>query len=476
MSKSIRERGFTLVELLVVIAIIAVLAAILFPVFAKAREKARQSQCLNNQRQLALAILAAAQDNGDKLPAAATWASDIDVDTRILKDPSSGQHEIEYGYNGFLDGRRVGNFPNLSRVFATADADPAAGAYETSSATNISVAPIIYAKSDIAARHDKGALLSYLDGHVAYGAINKDSKDQIVVADAKTTHHLNLYVAQELGLFALHGLSVKINPVNANADSVNAATAGTADIFWSCPTTALTAIAQGKPLKIISQVKKPCTSTLFVPVGSSINSYADLTSAKKIAAISPTCEAVITYYSNAVAANSANVFQILTQDAATAIASLEAGTVDGAILEEPAASHAELIVDASGYPKYRAFDRQAAANIPCRTIVARDGILESKPDAVKRFIEAVEEANQYILANPTSDDIVKIAVKYTATPAQYIKHGNYRLKFRTKLDEGGLLQLANVVKGLPASPVPAGYVFKAQNVFASDFKGITWGY
>jgi prepilin-type N-terminal cleavage/methylation domain-containing protein/prepilin-type processing-associated H-X9-DG protein len=59
MSKS---KGFTLIELLVVIAIIAILAAILFPVFAKAREKARQTACLSNMKQLALASLMYASD------------------------------------------------------------------------------------------------------------------------------------------------------------------------------------------------------------------------------------------------------------------------------------------------------------------------------------------------------------------------------------------------------------------------------
>ena len=62
------RRGFTLIELLVVIAIIAILAAILFPVFARAREKARQSSCLSNTRQLILGILMYAQDYDERLP------------------------------------------------------------------------------------------------------------------------------------------------------------------------------------------------------------------------------------------------------------------------------------------------------------------------------------------------------------------------------------------------------------------------
>ncbi len=61
-----RQRGFTLIELLVVIAIIAILAAILFPVFAKAREKARQTACLSNMKQMALGSLQYTQDYDEK--------------------------------------------------------------------------------------------------------------------------------------------------------------------------------------------------------------------------------------------------------------------------------------------------------------------------------------------------------------------------------------------------------------------------
>jgi prepilin-type N-terminal cleavage/methylation domain-containing protein/prepilin-type processing-associated H-X9-DG protein len=62
------HRGFTLIELLVVIAIIAILAAILFPVFAQAREKARQTSCLSNLKQVALGVMMYSQDYDETYP------------------------------------------------------------------------------------------------------------------------------------------------------------------------------------------------------------------------------------------------------------------------------------------------------------------------------------------------------------------------------------------------------------------------
>ncbi len=104
--------GFTLIELLVVIAIIAILAAILFPVFARAREKARQTSCLSNLKQLALGALMYAQDYDERMmpryyrinpavPGGPNWCYHLVQpyvkNLEITKCPSTKQYS--YGYN-----------------------------------------------------------------------------------------------------------------------------------------------------------------------------------------------------------------------------------------------------------------------------------------------------------------------------------------------------------------------------------------
>lgn len=92
------KRGFTLIELLVVIAIIAILAAILFPVFAKAREKARQASCLSNLKQMGLAALSYAQDYDEMFmygyyPGTCAWGH--------AHTPADGVHAA-YSWPSFL--------------------------------------------------------------------------------------------------------------------------------------------------------------------------------------------------------------------------------------------------------------------------------------------------------------------------------------------------------------------------------------
>src|SRR5215203_4948042 len=71
------RRGFTLIELLVVIAIIAILAAILFPVFAQARESARMTSCLSNMKQLSLGMMMYVQDYDEKFPGSRIFCADL---------------------------------------------------------------------------------------------------------------------------------------------------------------------------------------------------------------------------------------------------------------------------------------------------------------------------------------------------------------------------------------------------------------
>lgn len=82
------RRGFTLIELLVVIAIIAILAAILFPVFGRAREQARKSSCQSNLRQIGLALQMYCQDSDGILPTLAAQPSvapGVPVVTDVLR-------------------------------------------------------------------------------------------------------------------------------------------------------------------------------------------------------------------------------------------------------------------------------------------------------------------------------------------------------------------------------------------------------
>ena len=81
-SRPFSRRGFTLIELLIVIAIIAILAAILFPVFAQAREKARQISCLSNSKQIAMALTMYVQDFDETFPTA--WGG----------APNNGNHYV----------------------------------------------------------------------------------------------------------------------------------------------------------------------------------------------------------------------------------------------------------------------------------------------------------------------------------------------------------------------------------------------
>jgi len=178
--------GFTLIELLVVIAIIAILAAILFPVFARAREKARQASCLSNVKQMSLAVEMYTQDYDETLPFAigGTMAQPQGLmeliapymkNTQIRLCPSDPQGCIDftvfnlgrysYGWNYVLFAQLLR--PPFPPVYSLASVPKPASTVTIWDGYNTSanpMAPMIYPSF----RHNQGANCGFLDGHAKW--------------------------------------------------------------------------------------------------------------------------------------------------------------------------------------------------------------------------------------------------------------------------------------------------------------------
>jgi len=173
------ENGFTLIELLVVIAIIAVLAAILFPVFAQAREKARATTCTNNLRQLAMGVQMYAQEHDELLPYAVSWNTDINMQGGVFDCPSAqvrgsaSQPDYLYvgGYfagsatNDFLSGKAVGDIgsPTAAPMILDGITLNTPPPYVVESVPN----DIAAAMGSVDMRHNNSVNIAYVDGHVA---------------------------------------------------------------------------------------------------------------------------------------------------------------------------------------------------------------------------------------------------------------------------------------------------------------------
>lgn len=200
------KKGFTLIELLVVIAIIAILAAILFPVFARAREKARQTSCLNNVKELALAGVMYAQDYDEKLVPAymddnvgsgrtwyALWYADKWGEQQGLLWPYvmsnevwkclsskgeayvSGGNGTDYGINYHICKARGSvslgeiKYPSQTLLLADSDWTHSTHDYTNSNAWRLSYG--FHPSFFIPARHNGGANMAFCDGHAKWHQI-----------------------------------------------------------------------------------------------------------------------------------------------------------------------------------------------------------------------------------------------------------------------------------------------------------------
>ena len=124
-------KAFTLIELLVVISIIAVLSAILFPVFAKVREKARQISCLSNEKQLGLAFMQYAQDNDETFPSDSDhygqgWAGKMYPYVKSTgvygcpddpTQPTAGASKLSYALNAAYVGGVSFYYPQITQSY-----------------------------------------------------------------------------------------------------------------------------------------------------------------------------------------------------------------------------------------------------------------------------------------------------------------------------------------------------------------------
>jgi prepilin-type N-terminal cleavage/methylation domain-containing protein/prepilin-type processing-associated H-X9-DG protein len=148
------RRGFTLIELLVVIGIIALLAAILVPVFTRARAKSWQANCLSNQKQIVTGMLMLLQETKGEFPAAETVWDELGLTGKVLHCPASSSKDWAnaYAFNENLCHTKLAMYPSPEHVVVVAD-----GATRTNLARH---------DTDLAYRHNGAVMVGCADGHV----------------------------------------------------------------------------------------------------------------------------------------------------------------------------------------------------------------------------------------------------------------------------------------------------------------------
>ncbi len=243
-SRSNQRAGFTLIELLVVIAIIAILAAILFPVFQKVRENARRAACLSNEKQLGLAVIQYQQDYDERMPSVAsgggagkgegmlggwmyytnftsTAAAPLKFDPTqgsvytyikskgvyLCPDDSAGQASGDtYAIsscvagltrvNGIEAGKALSQFDNPSGTLLFCEEGSGSSSVGTNDAYLLNdqsggaLVPPTTVFDNISLRHNGGSNMLFIDGHAKYYILDTTGNSQISLGANQKVYNL----------------------------------------------------------------------------------------------------------------------------------------------------------------------------------------------------------------------------------------------------------------------------------------------